>query len=79
METKLQKWGNSTGIRIPNTILQELGLKASDIIDLVKEDGKIIITPKKKHLTFKERIANYKGETKVEEYDWGEPEGRELW
>lgn len=85
MEVILQKWGNSTGIRIPSNFLKSLNLKANDKLDIYEEDEKIIISkPSKKHLTLKERIDNYnslpeceKGE--VINYDWGEDEGIEKW
>ena len=38
-----------------------------------------IFSSKKKHITFKERIKKYKGNKKVEEYDWGKVEGKEIW
>ena len=44
METKLQKWGNSDGIRIPSNILKSLNLKTNDKVDLVQENDKIIIS-----------------------------------
>ena len=34
MEAKLQKWGNSDGIRIPNSFLKLLNLKTNDILDI---------------------------------------------
>ena len=40
METRLQRWGNSDGIRIPSNFLKSLDLKY--------EDDKIIITKAKK-------------------------------
>lgn len=36
MEAKLQKWGNSEGIRIPSKILKSLHLKENDKIIIVK-------------------------------------------
>ena len=37
MEIKLQKWGNSVGIRIPSSVLKSFNLKENDIIDLKKK------------------------------------------
>ncbi|MCM1053767.1 MAG: AbrB/MazE/SpoVT family DNA-binding domain-containing protein [Ruminococcus sp.] len=83
MEAKLQKWGNSNGIRIPNSYLKSLNLKANDMVELTQEKDKIIIAKKKKqHLTLEERIKMFKevsDEEKgnVEYYDWGEDLGKE--
>ena len=43
MEIRLQKWGNSLGIRIPSTIL-----KSNEKINLDLDDDRIIITKAKK-------------------------------
>lgn len=85
MEIKLQKWGNSDGIRIPSAFLKSLNLKTDDIVDIYVEDNKIIISKhEKNHMTLRERIVEYnklpkdeKG--KVEEYNWGEDMGLEKW
>lgn len=83
MEVKLQKWGNSDGIRIPSNFLKSLNLKTNDKVNLTQEKDKIIITKQKKqHKTLEERFAIFeklpkeeKGE--IEAYDWGEDLGKE--
>ena len=37
MQARLQKWGNSEGIRIPSSLLKSLNLKANDIVEKVSE------------------------------------------
>lgn len=82
MEARIQKWGNSDGIRIPSSILKSLNLKTNDKVDLIQENDKIIISqPRKKHKTLEERFIefeqlddNEKGI--VESYDWGEDLGK---
>ena len=44
MEVRLRKWGNSDGIRIPSTILKLLDLKTNDLLELVEDEGRIIIS-----------------------------------
>lgn len=57
MESRLQKWGNSDGIRIPSSFLKALNLKTNDIVNIVQEEDKIIISvPKKKKISLKERF-----------------------
>ena len=80
MEAKIQKWGNSLGIRIPNNILKSLGLKSNDIIDIVEEENKIIITKScKKKISLKELFDKYDGPNLSKEFEWDEPRGREIW
>ena len=79
MEARLQKWGNSDGIRIPSSILKSLGIKTNDIVNIAQEDDKIVISKQKKHLTFEERLANCNSKEGTEPYDWGKPMGDEIW
>jgi len=44
MEARLQKWGNSTGIRIPSSILKSLNIKANDVLCIEQDEDRIIIT-----------------------------------
>ena len=83
METRLQKWGNSDGIRIPSSILKALNLKTNDKVDLIQEKDKLIISKSiKKHKTLEERIAMFEKLPKeekgnIEVYDWKEDLGKE--
>ena len=80
MEARLQKWGNSDGVRLPSNLLKALNLKTNDKVKIVQEDDKIVISKvNKKHLTFEERLEKYNGDNIVEDYDWGEVKGREQW
>ena len=80
MEAKIQKWGNSLGIRIPNNILKSLGLKSNDTINIVEEEDKIIITKSiKKKISLKELFDKYDGPNLSKEFEWDEPRGREIW
>ncbi len=80
MEARLQKWGNSIGIRIPNSILKDMNLKFNDILVFKQEDNKIIMSIKKdKKISLKDRFENYEGDCVSESFDWGEPMGKEIW
>ena len=80
MEIRLQKWGNSDGIRIPSTFLKALNLKTNDKIELIQEDDKIIISKcKKNKISLKERFDKYNGENLSKEFEWDEDKGREIW
>lgn len=80
MESKIQKWGNSNGVRIPKIYLEALNLKADDLVDIQKVDNKIIITKsKRKKISLKERIDKYDGPNLCEEFVWDEKVGREIW
>ncbi len=76
MEARLQKWGNSDGIRIPSNILKALNLKTNDKVDLKYEDDKIIISKlKKEKISLNERFSKYNGENLAKDFAWDEPRG----
>ena len=80
MEIKLQKWGNSVGIRIPSSVLKSFNLKENDIIDLKEEDDRIVITKSlNMNISLLERFNNYKGKNLAKEFVWDEPMGKEIW
>jgi antitoxin MazE len=87
MQTTIVKWGNSQGIRIPKTFLQNIKVKENDPIDVILEKEKIIIkkSDTKKHKTTRERLSEFygvdfdKSHTSQKEIDWGAPVGKEIW
>ncbi len=80
MEVKLQKWGNSDGIRIPNTIVKSLGLKTDDKLVLQLDDDKIIIYKKKnKEELLEVKFKKYNGDNLAKEFEWDKPSGKEIW
>lgn len=80
MEVRLQKWGNSTGIRIPMNILKSLNLKINDLLEIVEENNKIVISKsQKKKISLEELFKKYDGENLAKEFEWDNPRGREIW
>jgi antitoxin MazE len=79
MYTTIQKWGNSQAIRLPRSILEKTGLEEKDKVELIVKEGSIVIVPTKKHLTIRERAADYDGDYKPTEWDTGKPTGKEIW
>ena len=80
MEARLQKWGNSTGIRIPSSILKSLNIKAIDILCIEHEEDRIVISiPKKKKISLSEKFKEYNGKNLAKEFSWDENVGKEIW
>lgn len=78
---KIQKWGNSQGIRISKKILEMLDLKINDSILIEEGEGCLKISKAKneKRKTIKELFADYDGNYEKQEIDWGETVGKEIW
>lgn len=78
METKIQKWGNSLGIRIPMNIINDLSLKNGSTVDITEVTDTIIIRPKKNH-NLRELLEKISDENIHSEIDFGNSEGNEIW
>jgi antitoxin MazE len=76
---KIAQWGNSLGVRLPQAIAQEIGLKAGTIITISTEGDTIVLSPAKLKYTLQELLKNVDPEQQHNEADWGEPQGDELW
>lgn len=80
MEARLQKWGNSDGVRIPKAFLQSLNLKTNDKIIIEQVDDKIVISKcNKDKISLKELFDEYHGKNMAKEFEWDDARGREIW
>ena len=82
MVTKIQKWGNSQGLRVTKEILQEAQLGIGDEVNVEVRKGRIIIEPVSKlrgKYTLEELVAKLPKNYRAEEAAWGQPVGKEVW
>ncbi|MFA6105862.1 MAG: AbrB/MazE/SpoVT family DNA-binding domain-containing protein [Patescibacteria group bacterium] len=76
MNTKVQQWGGSQGVRIPKNILETIGLHINDLVEIVAGKDSLIIRKPKKY-DIKTLFAHYKGEYQPEDV-WGSSVGQEA-
>lgn len=82
MVTKVQKWGNSQGLRLPRRILEDARLAVGDDVDVVVRDGVIIISAARRvrgKLSLQELVSRIPADYQPGETDWGHAVGREAW
>ena len=80
MTATILKWGNSQGIRLPKHLLDSLGLSVGDKVDIIVEDGNIVIKKARTYSTIEERFEQYDGgEFHTELVNMGESVGEEKW
>ncbi len=88
MYATIQKWGNSQGIRIPKALLDDLGIRENDRVELIQTDDAITIRKMTaaKHRTLEERLTAFYNKPiekidriETKEFDWGKPERHEAW
>ena len=78
MEAKIQKWGNSLGIRIPMNVIRGLSLRNGSKVDIVEESDRLIIRPIEKPAL--DDLLNAISEDNLHsEIDFGKAEGNEIW
>lgn len=80
-EIKLQKWGNSYGIRLPKEMLKALRLRdgSSFFIYCSKQGLRLEPIKKKKDIDIDKLINSITPENLHEIVDWGDPVGKEVW
>lgn len=78
MTCKLQKWGNSLGVRIPKSIIEKIDLAENDELIIEQQDGKIVIFPAKKKLSLNEMMDKVTNSNLHIKDDY-KPEGSEVW
>ena len=62
MYATIQRWGNSQGLRIPKALLDALGLRENDRVELIQSDDGIQIKKAAAgHRTLEERLVAFYG------------------
>ena len=82
MHAKIQKWGNSQGVRLTKNLLADAQLGVGDEVEIDMKDGMLIIKPAKKIRSkhkLEDLVARNPENYQFEEVDWGEPAGKEAW
>lgn len=82
MLTKVQKWGNSQGVRVPLRLLEEAKISLGDEVDVTAQEGRLIITPSQRvrgRYRLEDLVARMPEDYEPAEEDWGGPVGREAW
>ncbi len=78
--SSVKKWGNSLAIRIPNVVIQDLGLSENSSIQIISNGVTATIEPNKRNKpTLKELVTAITPENRHDEVDWGKPVGNEVW
>lgn len=82
MHAKIQKWGNSQGLRLAKSLLADAKLDVGDEVNISVKDGAMIVTPTKKirgRYKLKDLVARIPENYETGEIDWGKPVGKEAW
>ena len=82
MVTKVQKWGNSQGLRLARQVLDGACIAIGDAVEVSTRDGVIVITPARRvrgRRSLKELVKRIPKNYRAREVHWGKPVGGETW
>jgi antitoxin MazE len=78
MESRVAKWGNSLGVRIPKALAKTLDLKENTVVDLSIENNHIVIAMANTY-NLKDLLAGITKKNRHGEVSTGSPVGDEVW
>lgn len=82
MITRVQKWGNSQGLRLNKELLSKVEINVGDAVEVAVRDGALIVTPVHRirggH-DLRELVERIPEDYEPGELDWGPTAGREVW
>ena len=81
MVTKIQKWGNSQGLRLAKQVLEEAHISVGDSVNVSTRGGVIVIAPVRRvrgKQSLQELVSRIPRNYKSREVEWGKPVGRET-
>ena len=82
MITKVQKWGNSQGLRLSKELLSDAEIGVGDAVEVAVRDGAIVVAPVRRvrgRHDLRELVRRIPKGHKTQEVAWGRPVGKEIW
>ena len=77
MRLRINKWGNSLGLRLPKFILDQLHCSEGDELELTVENGQLVLS--KPHADLDLLLASVQKDQLHAETDTGSVMGNEIW
>lgn len=78
MSAKIQKWGNSLGVRIPKSVIEKTNLSENSIVEIEHKNGAIIILPAKIQFSL-ESLVDQITKGNLHQEETFKAEGNEVW
>ena len=80
MITKIRKWGNSLGVRIPKSLALDVHVEDGCSVDLSIENGRLVIVPiAKDNRNLDELLEQITPQNLHGALETGKPVGGEVW
>ncbi|MGH8854638.1 MAG: AbrB/MazE/SpoVT family DNA-binding domain-containing protein [Telluria sp.] len=83
MELSIQKWGNSAAVRLPSTLLSQLGVALGEKLSADMQQGGLVLRPARKTYSLADLMAQCDLKAAppvgVEGWEGAQPVGQEVW
>lgn len=80
MLTKVQKWGNSLGLRIPRAFAEDAQVGPGSVVDVSLERGGLMVRPARpRKYALGDLLKGISKRNLHREVTSGDPVGREVW
>jgi antitoxin MazE len=78
MAVKIQKWGNSLGVRIPKNIIEQVNFSENSEVEVESKNGTIVIFPAQKKYSLNSLLDQITKKNLHHEEEF-KTEGNEVW
>jgi antitoxin MazE len=78
MLAKVQRWGNSQGLRLSKQLLEQANIAVGEDVEIVAGEGQIILKKIRK-FDLAEMVSRMPEDYQVQEESFGKPVGKEVW
>jgi len=82
MRVHIQKWGNSSGVRIPKAILDQVGVHVGGTLEATVHENTIVLRASKRRYKLADLLAQCDQDTPAPDlgaWDDINPVGQEVW
>ncbi|MBN1419335.1 MAG: AbrB/MazE/SpoVT family DNA-binding domain-containing protein [Planctomycetes bacterium] len=80
MRGKIQKWGNSLGLRISKAFAEEVGVRAGADVDISLEEGRLVVSAvRSPSYKLEDLLSRVRKDNVHEGIETGDAVGREAW
>ena len=78
MTVRVQRWGNSLGVRIPRQIAKKSSIREGAEVEMLVRRGQVILRPQRVP-SLRELLAKVRPGNRPQLVEWGAAVGREVW
>ena len=72
MKAKIARWGNSLALRLPKTLIAELGFSEDSVVEITVVDGQLLVRSSAQIPALEELVAGITPENRHQETGWGQ-------